>query len=457
MSASTSAEVLTNSFDFNLHLEDEESKSYRYRRVSFIVTIFVMALVSLYLYHFRPVNLIGQLKKLIIPAVVDKNIDAASLDHVRLQPSLENIDDQLLSRIKTLESTIAMLGSKVSDIDGKKDFTTYQEELVSVKTEINSHLVILRDHIAIQTAAYDHIEEAQKTSRSDLEMLDTKMSLKEKKDLDAISDIKDKLQMLKNRIYLINKLQSSNIDKKIDIQPQVVTSTSVFLLEKIRLLEEKFEIAVEDITKKNMLKSSVDGGSENSGNTEYSNQFSQIESLVKKVWDENEKVYKESFIQPVCVSDVKQSSDKIEVTHILPSVPKDEVNSTVYEYQHPDYAMRSGGAHIVHRNTSMTYLHPEMSFKHVSNLLLDHSGINKRNNTLNNFLTKVVGSFSFLDIPTIHHLFGLDYIGSPEDAISSDMSLGSCWAMAGTKGFITIKLARPIIIHSISIDHVSRF
>jgi hypothetical protein len=48
-------------------------------------------------------------------------------------------------------------------------------------------------------------------------------------------------------------------------------------------------------------------------------------------------------------------------------------------------------------------------------------------------------------------------VGSPEDAISEDMSLGSCWPIAnGGRGHITIKLPRAIYISGLSIDHITR-
>eukprot|EP00602_Paraphysomonas_sp_CaronLab_P002462 CAMPEP_0185037140 /NCGR_PEP_ID=MMETSP1103-20130426/31114_1 /TAXON_ID=36769 /ORGANISM="Paraphysomonas bandaiensis, Strain Caron Lab Isolate" /LENGTH=426 /DNA_ID=CAMNT_0027574969 /DNA_START=222 /DNA_END=1502 /DNA_ORIENTATION=+ len=47
-------------------------------------------------------------------------------------------------------------------------------------------------------------------------------------------------------------------------------------------------------------------------------------------------------------------------------------------------------------------------------------------------------------------------VGYPEEAISSDSSLGHCWAMAGSEGFLTVKLLYPLNIHSITLDHISR-
>jgi SUN domain-containing protein 1/2 len=54
-------------------------------------------------------------------------------------------------------------------------------------------------------------------------------------------------------------------------------------------------------------------------------------------------------------------------------------------------------------------------------------------------------------------LLGIDRsTGVPEDAISRDVSLGSCWPMDGQRGYITILLQQEIMVESISIQHVSR-
>jgi Sad1 / UNC-like C-terminal len=41
-----------------------------------------------------------------------------------------------------------------------------------------------------------------------------------------------------------------------------------------------------------------------------------------------------------------------------------------------------------------------------------------------------------------------------QQVISHDVSLGHCWGMAGDHGDITIKLAKPIVIDAIIVEHV---
>ncbi len=43
------------------------------------------------------------------------------------------------------------------------------------------------------------------------------------------------------------------------------------------------------------------------------------------------------------------------------------------------------------------------------------------------------------------HMVGADMrMGRQEEALSSDMRVGSCWAMAGQNGRLTVQLSEPI-------------
>lgn len=49
----------------------------------------------------------------------------------------------------------------------------------------------------------------------------------------------------------------------------------------------------------------------------------------------------------------------------------------------------------------------------------------------------------------------IDYSApTPNDALSDDLSIGSCWPFQGSKGTFTIKLSKPMEIVAISIDHL---
>jgi len=89
------------------------------------------------------------------------------------------------------------------------------------------------------------------------------------------------------------------------------------------------------------------------------------------------------------------------------------------EQGRPDFAQRGAGASIITSLTSPTYNPDKVPFRRLLQLVGYYTGY-----------------------------------GFPEDAISVGTALGHCWPMEGRNGSIAIKLARPVEIDAISIDHV---
>ena len=85
----------------------------------------------------------------------------------------------------------------------------------------------------------------------------------------------------------------------------------------------------------------------------------------------------------------------------------------------PDFAQRGAGASVVTSLTTQTYNPSNVPFRRVLQLLGIYTGY-----------------------------------GFPEDALSVSTALGQCWPMKGHNGFLAIRLARPVLIDAISIDHV---
>ena len=51
-------------------------------------------------------------------------------------------------------------------------------------------------------------------------------------------------------------------------------------------------------------------------------------------------------------------------------------------------------------------------------------------------------------------VLGMDLgVGVPEDALSDDLSLGSCWPMEGSQGLLVLRLPRPAVVRNVQIDH----
>jgi len=116
-----------------------------------------------------------------------------------------------------------------------------------------------------------------------------------------------------------------------------------------------------------------------------------------------------------------------------------------------DFALPSAGAVIIHRNTSQTFVPPNWRLQNVVEHILSSYGVSKG---FVDLLPLANAEKHFLQLTS---LLGIDRsTGVPEDAISRDVSLGSCWPMDGQRGYITILLQQEIMVESISIQHVSR-
>jgi hypothetical protein len=106
-----------------------------------------------------------------------------------------------------------------------------------------------------------------------------------------------------------------------------------------------------------------------------------------------------------------------------------------------DYASVRLGGQVVSTMTSPTYFPINMhlhTFKYLSALNVPINSIIPALNRFYNFIGVDVG------------------VGKPKDAISEDMTIGSCWPLQGSNGIITIKLKHPVYITSITIDHIPK-
>ena len=129
-----------------------------------------------------------------------------------------------------------------------------------------------------------------------------------------------------------------------------------------------------------------------------------------------------------------------------------------------NYASRKAGASVVVQQTSATWAPPQTAGlarravqwashsegwldaatrKVASRGVADIIDLSQVESTLNG-----VVDFMGLGAPSA--------VGVPEDALSADMTLGSCWPIDQGRGHLTIKLARPVRITGIAIEHIPR-
>jgi hypothetical protein len=138
-----------------------------------------------------------------------------------------------------------------------------------------------------------------------------------------------------------------------------------------------------------------------------------------------------------------------------------------------DFALYSSGAIIDHETTSATFIPPEYDpVKKTRNFLNLVGGFKDSESHANEANNPISGSGGLLAGPikkilenenldnyidSFAQLWGIEQgVGSPEDALKEDMTLGSCWPMAGSSGVLSIKLKSKVAITAISIDHIPK-
>ena len=120
------------------------------------------------------------------------------------------------------------------------------------------------------------------------------------------------------------------------------------------------------------------------------------------------------------------------VNKIVEVTVEKEVEKKVVEavVNTPDFARRQAGARILPEGTSETFVHPDMNFKQFSKSVMKYLGVSSDSSIANSAIVSQISDIADSFVPTVVQILGLDSgIGRPEDAISSDMSLGSCWPM----------------------------
>lgn len=117
-----------------------------------------------------------------------------------------------------------------------------------------------------------------------------------------------------------------------------------------------------------------------------------------------------------------------------------------------DFASPSAGAAIDHSNTSASYIPPHWRVQALVAAALKRYG--PAGDALSSHLPLAAIERLVL---TATDWLGIDRsTGSAEDAISSDMSLGSCWPMEGSRGYLGVRLGLEVMVDRIAIEHIAR-
>lgn len=130
--------------------------------------------------------------------------------------------------------------------------------------------------------------------------------------------------------------------------------------------------------------------------------------------------------------------------------------------QHTNFASRKAGATVLHDHTSATWqpeAMPDLASRTVGMIkgqesLWDKTVGQLSGKTMEQTIDLGALESSLRNTAEIVGVTRKPEVGVPEDALSADMSLGSCWPMANGSGHITVKLARPVLLAGLSIEHI---
>jgi SUN domain-containing protein 1/2 len=112
----------------------------------------------------------------------------------------------------------------------------------------------------------------------------------------------------------------------------------------------------------------------------------------------------------------------------------------------PDFALRSNGAKVVREKTFATYTIPghlvSSAWMHSMGL---ENGVGLQDDAISVWVCVLMISTSSLSVCT--------YTLSIFCSSQASTAVGRCWAMQGSTGDLTVELARPVVVRSVTLDH----
>ena len=334
-----------------------------------------------------------------------------------LQTSLSSKVTQLPAAVQTVEESLALLQSRVDK------FSAMEKEARAANTEFEAKKaqMLLEATKAKTEASEARIESDANKAKilTDARKAKTEAMRAKTEALNAKTEaVKAKTEASKARI------ESEGMGKKLESQ-------NLLFVQKITKLEEKFTSTLKTADKafahmRADLNLTAAAGSEKWDIADGNVSDSFLEGIVRNVWNENKELYKSKLPDLTCPKTVTVVNKIVEVT-VEKEVEKKVVEAVVNT---PDFARRQAGARILPEGTSETFVHPDMNFKQFSKSVMKYLGVSSDSSIANSAIVSQISDIADSFVPTVVQILGLDSgIGRPEDAISSDMSLGSCWPM----------------------------
>lgn len=375
--------------------------------------------------------------------------------------------------MNTLNDTISSLRSRVFEVE-KKPVVNNIDVFIAAKSKIDESLKSLKARIEAQSKKWDETNKIQQRTAAELERSKVARSLEISTTNAVIITIEGKFTLLRSKIEAVTNSQTAMTETRLIAHEQ--------LLQEVAKLEERFQIALENAGgvfsymkgDLGFIFNDATSSWDRVASSSYSDAF--VESIVRDVWTENEEAYQSTLPNRVCpvvpaaakttkttkgkaqaistATAIKKSKSKPKidikaeeetVSTIIPATSKSKkveatkvkkmeksISATVTAavIMLPDYARRVAGAKVILEGTSATYTHPSKNLIRFSSTLFNYFGISEDNNIRNNGIANQLSQFTDSVTPYLTNVLGLNNgIGSPDDVISPDMSLGSCWPM----------------------------
>ena len=473
--SASSVAALTHSFDFDLHLEGDKPKGQVLQGRSYIFCVaIILGLVSS-LWYRSPRKTSAQMVQPLAEMIIPNPVDLAKELNDRLKKT-KDLNELIASRINILNDTVSSLRSRVLQIE-KRPILTNPENFTSTRIDINNRFLALADHMRIQSEKIDNTTEVQKTAASALQALKTTVSSKVSQLPATIKTVEENLARLNVRVEEFSvketeakkakmaseaikakmlaeaskakleseaskakmltesskaKIEASDARLESEERQKRLESQNLQYLQKISKLEEKFATTLKNAGKAfahmradlNLTAAAESNKWDGITDGIVSEIF--VEGIVRNVWNENKKIYQNKLPDLACPKSVTVV-DKIVEIIVEKEVEKKVVEAVINT---PDFARRQAGAKIISEGTSETFLHPDMNFRQFSKSVFKQLGVSSDSTIANSAMISQIGDIADFFVPSLVRILGLDSgIGRPEDAISADMGLGSCWPM----------------------------
>jgi hypothetical protein len=338
-----------------------------------------------------------------------------------LQTSLSSKLTQLPAAIQTVKDNLARLQNRV------EKFSSMETEVR--KANMESEAIKAKMLLEATTKAKTVATEAKIESDANKAKILTEASKAKTEAMKAKTEaIMAKTEAVKAKTAASRaKMESEDMRKKLEAQ-------SVLFEQNISKLEEKFVSTLKNADKAfahiradlNLTAAAESNKWDGVADGNVSDSF--LERIVRNVWNENKEIYKSKLPDLACPKTVTVVNKIVEV--VVEKDVEKKVVEAVVNTPAPDFARRQAGAKILPEGTSETFVHPDMNVKEFSKSVMKFFGLSSDGYIAGSAIVSQISDIADSFAPAVVQILGLDSgIGRPEDAISSDMSLGSCWPM----------------------------